>query len=159
MLRQCMQTTQIEVSGQDERREMSFEIGMSRNQEVQRQRTNSLDQKDVFSPMPPLVSTMVTGRDAENLADDPFEMATWDVSRAQLYGEARRWIYTCLPEGHLQVGKLARLCRSMYGTRDAASILERHMVRRVEREFHEGRSRVPCFRLYPRWRTERFVPW
>ena len=27
-----------------------------------------------------------------------------------------------LPEGHEQVGKLARLCRSMYGTRDAASI-------------------------------------
>ena len=25
-------------------------------------------------------------------------------------------------EGHEQVGKLARLCRSMYGTRDAASI-------------------------------------
>ena len=33
-----------------------------------------------------------------------------------------KWIYTFLPEGHEQVGKLARLCRSMYGTRDAASI-------------------------------------
>ena len=38
------------------------------------------------------------------------------------YGEARRWIYTYLLEGHEQKGKLARLCRSMYGTRDAASI-------------------------------------
>ena len=45
-----------------------------------------------------------------------------DVSRAHFYGEARTWIYTYLPEGHEQVGKLARLCRSMYGTRDAASI-------------------------------------
>ena len=27
-----------------------------------------------------------------------------------------------LPEGHEQVGKLARLCRSVYGTRDATSI-------------------------------------
>ena len=49
-------------------------------------------------------------------------MATWDVSRANFYGEVRRWIYTFLPEGHEQVGKLTRLCRSMYGTRDAASI-------------------------------------
>ena len=45
-----------------------------------------------------------------------------DVSRAHFYGEARRWIYTYLPEGHEQEGKLARLCRSTYGTRDAASI-------------------------------------
>ena len=36
-----------------------------------------------------------------------------------------------LPEGHEQVGKLARLCRSMYGTRDA----------------HESRNRVPSFLL------------
>ena len=33
-----------------------------------------------------------------------------------------RWIYTFLPEGHGQVGKLARFCRSMYGKRDASSI-------------------------------------
>ena len=69
-----------------------------------------------------LVSTMMTGHDDENHIDGPFEMATWDVSRAHFYGEARRWIYTFLLEGHEQVGKLSRLCRSMYGTRDAASI-------------------------------------
>ena len=33
-----------------------------------------------------------------------------------------RWVYTFLPEGHEHVGKLARLCRSMCATRDAASI-------------------------------------
>ena len=49
-------------------------------------------------------------------------VATWDASRAHFYGEARRWIYTYLPEGHKQQGKLARLCRNMYGTRDAASL-------------------------------------
>ena len=69
-----------------------------------------------------LVSTMMTGHDGGNHVDGPFEMATWDMSRAHFYGEARRWIYTFLPEGHDQVGKLSRLCRSMYGTRDAASI-------------------------------------
>ena len=93
-----------------------------------RDRDEQLGTEDVLSPMPPLeglkmlVSTMMTGRDAENLADDPFEMATWDVSRAHFNGEARRWIHTYLPEGHEQKGKLARLCRSMYGTRNAASI-------------------------------------
>ena len=75
--------------------------------------------EDVFSPMPPseglkmLVSTVMTGHDDGNHVDGPFEMATWDVSRAHLYGEASRWIYTFLPEGHEQFGKLARLCRSM----------------------------------------------
>ena len=68
------------------------------------------------------MSTMMTGHDDGNHVDGPFEMATWDVSRAHFHGEARRCNYTYLPEGHEQVGKLARLSRSMYGTRDAASI-------------------------------------
>ena len=91
-------------------------------------RDEQLGPEDVFSPVPPseglkvLVSTMMTGHDDGNHVDGLFEMATWDVSRAHFYGEARRWIYTCLPEGHEQVDKLARLCRSTYGTRDAASI-------------------------------------
>ena len=91
-------------------------------------RDEQLGPEDVFSPMPPseglkmLVSTMMTGHDHGNHVDGPFEMATCDVSRAHFYGEARRWLYTYLPGGHEQVGKAARLCRSMYGTRDAASI-------------------------------------
>ena len=68
------------------------------------------------------VSTMMTGHDDGNHADGPLEMATWDVSRAPFCGEARRWIYTRLLEGHEQKGKVARLCRGMYGMRDAASI-------------------------------------
>ena len=94
-----------------------------------------------------LVSTMIKGHDDGNHVDGPFEMATWDVSRAHFCGEARRWIDTFLPEGHEQVGKLVRLCRSMYGTRDAASIWGRHMVRCVEGWFHEGWKRVPSFLL------------
>ena len=96
----------------------------------EKDRDEQLGPEDVFSPMPPLeglkmlVSTMMTGHDDGHHADGPFEMATWDVSRAHFCGEARRWIYTYLPEGHEQVGKLARLRRSMYGTRDAASIWE-----------------------------------
>ena len=95
-------------------------------------RDDQLGPEDVFSPMPPseglkmLVSTMMTGHDDGNHVDRPFEVATWDVSRAHFYGEARRWIYTHLLEGHEQEDKLARLCRSMYGTRDAASIWDTH---------------------------------
>ena len=101
---------------------------MCRDIKKAKDRDEQLGPEDVFSPMPPteglkmLVSTMMTGHDDGKHVDGPFEMATWDVSRAHLYGEARRWIYTFLPERHEQVGKLTRLCRSMYGTRDAASI-------------------------------------
>ena len=91
-------------------------------------RDEQLGPEDVFSPMPPsaglkmLVSTMMTGHDDGNHADGPFEMARRDMSREHFYDEARRWIYTHLPEGHEQEDELARLCRSMHGTRDAASI-------------------------------------
>ena len=87
-----------------------------------------LGPEDVFSPMPPseglkmLVSTMMTAHDDGNHADGPIEMATWDVSRAHQDGDAHRLIYTHLPERYEQKGKVARLCRSMNGTRDAASI-------------------------------------
>ena len=121
--------------------------------------------EDVFSPMPPseglkmLVSIMMTGHDDGNHVDGPFEMAKWDVSRAHFNDEACRWIDTYLLEGHEKVGKLARLCRSMYGTRDAASIWRRHMVRCVERDFHEGRNCMPRFLLQSRWRSQRIVSW
>ena len=92
---------------------MSFKIGVSRDKEGQRQRRTNSDQKMRFHPMPPseglkmLVSTMMAGHDDENHVDGPFEMATWDVLRAHFYGEVRRWIYTFLPEGHEQVGKVS----------------------------------------------------
>ena len=121
-------TSQAEMGGQDEGREVPFEIGLSGDQEGQGQRRTTWTRRRILTyaaagPMPSeglkmLVSTVMTGHDDGNHADGPFEMTTWDVSRAHFYGEARRWIYTYLPEK----GKLARLCKSMYGTRDAASI-------------------------------------
>ena len=121
--------------------------------------------EDVFSPMSPsegskmLVSTMMTGHDDGNHVDGPFEMATWDVSRAHLYGEARMWIYTFLLEGHEQVDKLARLCRSMYGTCDAASILgDTRSIELTESSMKVG-NRVPSFLMQLRWRSQRIVPW
>ena len=98
VLQQWLQTTQVEKGGQDERREMSFEIGLTGNQEGQRQRRTAWTKRRIFTHaaigFKMLVSTMMTGRDAENLADDPFEMASWDLSKAHFHGEARKWIYT-----------------------------------------------------------------
>ena len=127
MLRQRLQTSQAEVVDKMKGVKCRSRLVC---QEIKRakDRHEQLGPEDVFSPKPPseglkmLVSTMMTGHDDGNHADGPFEMATWDVSRAHLYGEASRMIYTYLPEGHEQKGKLARLCRSIYGTRDAASI-------------------------------------
>ena len=113
MLRQRLQTSQTEMGGQDEGREMSFEIGLSRDQRA-KDRDEQFGPEDVFSPMPPseglktLVSTMMARHDDGNHADGPFEMATWDVSRAHFYGDARKWIYTHLPEGHEQKGQVGQ---------------------------------------------------
>ena len=37
-------------------------------------------------------------------------IATWDVSRVHLCGDARRWIYTYLPAKYEQKAQLARTC-------------------------------------------------
>ena len=112
-------------------------------------RDEQLGPEDVFSPMPPS-----EGKDACVNNDDrthdgnhvsPFEMATWDVSIGHFYGEARRCIYTFLPEGHGQVGKLARLCRSMHGTRDAASIWEDTWSDVLKESSMEVRTACPAF--------------
>ena len=116
-------------------------------------RDEQLGPQDVFSPMPPseglemLVSTMMTGHDDKNHVDGPFEMATWGASRAHFYGEARRWIYTFLPEGHEQFGKLARLCRSMYGTHDAASTWGDTWSDVLKERSMKSRNCVPRFLL------------
>ena len=98
-----------------------------------KKKDEQLGAEEVFSAMPPaeglkmLISAAMTdgndvcGHGSHGTAES-LEIATWDVSRAHLYGESRRWVYTTLPEGWEQPGKVARLRRSMYGTQDAASI-------------------------------------
>ena len=91
---------------------------------------------------------VMTGHDDANRADGTIAETTWDVSRAHLYGDARRWICTYLPEGYEHKSALARLCLSMYGTWDATSNLGRHdVVRSVEGWFHESWHCVPCLLL------------
>ena len=165
MLRQRLQTSQTEMGGQDERREIVVQDWCVERSKRAKDRDEQLGPEDVFSPMPPseglkmLVSTMMTGHDDENHFDGPFEMGTWDVSRAHLYGEARRWIYTFLPEGHEQEGKLARLCRSMYGTRDAASIWRDTWSVVLKESSMKVGTACTSFLLQLRWRSQRIVSW
>ena len=70
-----------------------------------------------------LVSTTMTGHDDGNHADGPFEMATWDVSRAHFYGEARRLDLHIYLEGHEQNGK--------FGQTLAGACMERETQRQL----------------------------
>ena len=89
MPRQRLQTSHVEMGGQNERREMS----LCREIKKAKDRDEQLGPEDVFSPMPPLeglkmfVSTMMTRHNDGNHVGGPFEMPTWDVSRAHFYGK------------------------------------------------------------------------
>ena len=91
-----------------------------------------VDEK-VFSPMPP---TMMTGHD-----------------------EARRWIYTYLLEGHEQEGNVSRLCRSMYGTRDAASIWGDTWSEVLKDGSMNVGTACPAFFCKSRRKSQRIVSW
>ena len=88
------------------------EIKRAKNKDEQR------GPDDVLAPMPPskglkmLVSTIMTGHETTTATTrmGRIEMAKWDLSRKHFCGDARRWVYTYLPEGHGQKGKLARHC-------------------------------------------------
>ena len=52
----------------------------------------------------------------------PLCSGVWDVSRAHFYGKSRRRVYTTLPGEMAKPGFVARLCKTMYGTQDAAHV-------------------------------------
>lgn len=85
-----------------------------------------LDPSTVFAAMPPveglkaLISHMQT--EQANSKNEPLEMMILDISRAHFYGEARRRVFTTLPEGYEEPGYCALLLKTMYGTEDAASV-------------------------------------
>ena len=67
------------------------------------------------------------------------------VSSALVRQEALRWVYTTLPEGHEQAGKLAPLAQSMSGTQDAASIWSDTWTEKPDQAgIHMGKRVQPC---------------
>ena len=114
-----------EVGGQNDMVKCAvrgWSIGKSRSA---RTKNEQVGPADVVSTLPPseglkmLVSTMMTGHDDQDHADGPIEMATWDVSRAHLYGGVRA-------KG--QVGQT--LQEHVWQARCSVN-LERHVVRSV----------------------------
>ena len=85
-----------------------------------------LDPAAVFAAMPPveglkaLISHIQT--EQKNEKGENLEMMVLDISRAHFYGEARRRVFTTLPEGFEEPGYCALLLKTMYGTEDAASV-------------------------------------
>ena len=66
--------------------------------------------------------------------------------------------FTYLLEGHEQKGKLARLCRSMYGTRDAASIWRDTWAEVLKDGSMKVGTACPAFFCSHGGDLERFVP-
>eukprot|EP00971_Amphidinium_carterae_P110313 2185710-Amphidinium_carterae.2 len=56
----------------------------------------------------------------------PLRLASWDVSRAHLYGEVQRAVWCRLPEGDAEPGMVARLLKSVYGLQEASHIWQGH---------------------------------
>jgi len=87
---------------------------------------NRLAAQDVFSSMPPVeslkmfLSIMMT--EQKDNKGQPLCLSSWDVSRAHLYGDAKRETYVRLPEEWQEEGEIGLLLKTTYGTQDAANI-------------------------------------
>eukprot|EP00971_Amphidinium_carterae_P295978 5878712-Amphidinium_carterae.1 len=69
---------------------------------------------------------MAWKRHSKRSRGGPLFLASWDVSRARLYGEIRRPVWCHLPEGDAEPGKMARLLKSVYGLQEASHIWQSH---------------------------------
>eukprot|EP00971_Amphidinium_carterae_P009272 183060-Amphidinium_carterae.1 len=63
----------------------------------------------------------------------PLRLASWDVSRAHLYGEVKRTVWCKLPEGDDEPGMVARLLKSVYGLQEASHIWQAHWGRLLQK--------------------------
>lgn len=82
---------------------------------------------DLFAGTPPLLASkwMVSEGATRSARGNDKWLMVLDVKRAFLYGKARRTVYIRLPAEDPRSGSglwVGRLCRSMYGTRDASQI-------------------------------------
>jgi hypothetical protein len=115
----------------------------------------------VFAAMPPveglqaLISHMMT--ECYNEKGRRLSIATLDVSRAHSYGESEGAVYTCLPEGYKEDGVAALLCRTMYGTEDAAHIWWKTRSTHLENNGYSLGSASPSLLIW-KW-CSRSLPW
>ena len=93
----------------------------------------------LFSSMPPLEAVKILCSELatrkKNKKGKDLRLALYDVlSRAHLYGEARREIYVTLPPGDEQEGYGAILKKTMYGTQDASHMWQEGLFQPSEKE-------------------------
>eukprot|EP00971_Amphidinium_carterae_P122702 2429139-Amphidinium_carterae.1 len=65
-------------------------------------------------------------------AGAPIRLASWDVSRAHLYGKVKRQVCR-LPEGDDKPGKVAPLFKSVYGLQESSHVWQSHWDRLLYR--------------------------
>ena len=101
-------------------------------------RTDMLPEHESFSAMPPLealkllCSIMVSTKTSK--AGKSLKLKLYDISRAHIYGESRRKVYTNLPEGDESPGHCALLLwlKTMYGAQDASSVWQETYTELIE---------------------------
>ena len=116
---------QTEMGGQDGRREIPFEIGLLEDQKDQRQRRTTWARKRILTHA-------AVGRVEYVCLHNDDRIRRWKTTQTVrlrwqrgTYRERTSTVKLAGGSTHIylkDIGKLARLCRSMYGTRDAASI-------------------------------------
>ena len=110
----------------------------------------------IFAAAPPLESLRLLvsylSSECPNGQDDPLKVALVDVSRAHFYAPAVRDVFIQLPEEDPESkvpGRCGQLCRTMYGTLDAAEQWGIHYSKTlVSAGFRQG-SASPCHFFHP----------
>ena len=72
-----------------------------------------------------------------------------DVKRAYFFAPAKRPVYVELPPEDWEPGKCGRLCKSMYGTRDAAANWQDTLMTRLEDNGLQRGAGYPCVFFHP----------
>ena len=102
----------------------------------------------MFAATPPLEAkkilfSLAASTDNQN-STDPMKLLFIDVRRAFFYAKAKRDICVRLPPEDDEPGMCGKLCKAMYGTRDAPALWENDYSQRLISEgFLQGAS-TPC---------------
>eukprot|EP00971_Amphidinium_carterae_P221959 4406394-Amphidinium_carterae.1 len=72
----------------------------------------------------------------------PLRLASWDVSRAHLYGEVKRTVWCKRRDD--EPGMVARLLKSVYGLQEASHIWQGHRGRLQKAGWVRGTANPAC---------------
>ena len=119
--------------------------------EIKKKGQRVLPDHQLFSSMPPLEAMKILGSKMVTVKVSkprrkPLKLKLYDISRAHLYGVAKRKVYVTLPMEEHEEGKCGLLEKSMYGTQDAAAIWQDdYSVLLIANGFKRGVSSASVF--------------